>query len=146
MVDGVWIAAEPITRETADPLLAALKVLCGMNPQDRQTRREGKFVARLDKDSYAATLVCQGVASGERAVVQFDTKQLRFDKLEALGMRPKMQEQLAELLTRKQGLLLFSAAARRRTAKHHERRAAIHRSAAARIRGPGSGEQPLRRN
>jgi type II secretory ATPase GspE/PulE/Tfp pilus assembly ATPase PilB-like protein len=110
MVDGVWIAGEVIPREAADPLLAALKVLSGMNPQDRQTRREGKFVANLEKDTYAATLVCQGVASGERAVIQFDTKQVRFENLEALGMRPKMQEQLAELLARKQGLLLFSAA------------------------------------
>jgi type II secretory ATPase GspE/PulE/Tfp pilus assembly ATPase PilB-like protein len=109
LVDGVWIAAEAIAREAADPLLAALKVLCGMNPQDRQTKREGKFVALLDKDSYAATMVCQGVATGERAVVQFDMKQVRFDNLEALGMRPKMQEQIAELFARKQGLLLFSA-------------------------------------
>ncbi len=109
MVDGVWIAAEAIARETADPLLSALKVLCGMNPQDRQTKREGKFLANLDKGSYAATMVCQGVASGERAVIQFEMKQVRFENLEALGMRPKMREQLTELFSRKQGLLLFSA-------------------------------------
>ena len=109
MVDGVWVAADAIARETADPLLSALKVLCGMDPKDRQTRREGKFVANLDKEVYAATLLCQGVASGERAVVQFETKQVRFENFEALGMRPKMQEQLVELLLRKKGLLLFSA-------------------------------------
>ncbi len=109
MIDGVWLPAEAVARETADPLLAALKVLCGMNPQDRQTRREGKFVALLEKDSYAATMACQGVAGGERAVIQFETKRVRFENLEALGMRAKIQEQLGELLGRTQGLLLFSA-------------------------------------
>ena len=109
MVDGVWLPGEAVAREMADPLLAALKVLCGMNPQDRQTRREGKFLALLEKESYSATMACQGIAGGERAVIQFEAKRVRFENLDALGMRTKMQEQLTELFARKQGLLLFSA-------------------------------------
>jgi type II secretory ATPase GspE/PulE/Tfp pilus assembly ATPase PilB-like protein len=43
LVDGVWQNGEPIEREEADPALEALKILCGLNPQDRQSRQEGKF-------------------------------------------------------------------------------------------------------
>jgi type II secretory ATPase GspE/PulE/Tfp pilus assembly ATPase PilB-like protein len=43
MVDGVWMPREPRERETADPALESLKLLCGANPQDRQNRQEGKF-------------------------------------------------------------------------------------------------------
>ena len=32
MIDGVWIPREAKPRETADPALQALKLLCGLNP------------------------------------------------------------------------------------------------------------------
>jgi type II secretory ATPase GspE/PulE/Tfp pilus assembly ATPase PilB-like protein len=43
MVDGVWLSREPMERETADPALESLKLLCGCKPQDRKGRQEGKF-------------------------------------------------------------------------------------------------------
>ncbi len=51
MVDGVWLPREGMDREEADPALAALKLLCGMNPQDRQNRQEGTFSAEYKSDS-----------------------------------------------------------------------------------------------
>ena len=47
MVDGVWLPREGMDREEADPALAALKLLSGMNPQDRQSRQEGTFAAEF---------------------------------------------------------------------------------------------------
>ena len=43
MIDGVWLPQEAIERETADPALEALKLLCGLNPAERRARQEGKF-------------------------------------------------------------------------------------------------------
>jgi type II secretory ATPase GspE/PulE/Tfp pilus assembly ATPase PilB-like protein len=43
MIDGVWLPQEAMERETADPALEALKLLCGLNPQERRARQEGKF-------------------------------------------------------------------------------------------------------
>ena len=43
MIDGVWLPQANRERETADPALEALKLLCGLNPQDRQSRQEGAF-------------------------------------------------------------------------------------------------------
>ncbi len=42
LLDGVWHPGEPLERETADPALEALKVLCGMNPQDRRNKQTGE--------------------------------------------------------------------------------------------------------
>jgi len=109
LVDGVWLNRDPLERETADPALEALKTLCGLDPQDRQTRREGTFAAEHNAVRYAATLACQGIPTGERAAIHFEQQRVRFENLEALGMRAKMQEQLNELLDRTQGFLLFSA-------------------------------------
>jgi type II secretory ATPase GspE/PulE/Tfp pilus assembly ATPase PilB-like protein len=197
LIDGLWQNGEPMDRETADPMLEGLKVLCGLKPGDRQSRQEGKFaveysvfrssvfrqvekakeayrakitpqVARelaspetnvtpaeleqrvklvvqqrtreyfaspigtwtpvlktdLSKLKYAgrinpensvetmncaATLISQGTATGERALLQLEIKKTRFSTLDEIGMRPKVQEQLKELMHRDAGVLLFSA-------------------------------------
>ncbi len=195
LIDGLWQNGEPLERELGDSVLEAVKLLCGLNPADRQNRQEGKFsidyavfrkavfaaverakeayrtrvvkdLARelatpeanpaelqqkiklaaeekvrvrfaspigfwtpvektdLNKLKYAgrinpessqdpmkctATVTCQGTATGERALVQLEVKKTRFVALDEIGMRPKMQEQLKELLDRDQGFLLFSA-------------------------------------
>lgn len=43
LIDGLWQNGEPMDREVGDPVLEAIKAICGMNPKDRQTRQEGKF-------------------------------------------------------------------------------------------------------
>ena len=109
MVDGVWLPRESIDRETGDPAMESMKILCGLNAQDRQSRQNGKFGAEFESVNYMATLACQGTKTGERAVIQFEDKKIHFDSLDDLGMRPKMQEQIRELLDLQSGLLLFSA-------------------------------------
>lgn len=113
MVDGVWHNGQPCPREQGDPALEALKILCGLNPQDRQSRQEGTFSAQYKGPSaleqYAVNLSSQGTTTGERVLLQFEGKKAKFDTLESLGMRQKMEEQLRELLARESGLVLFSA-------------------------------------
>ncbi|NUQ62883.1 MAG: Flp pilus assembly complex ATPase component TadA, partial [Pirellulales bacterium] len=109
MVDGVWHDGESMQREVGDPLLVALKTLCGLKPEDRQSRQEGKFTAKYDNASYAATLTSQGTKTGERVMMQFERTKTRFKTLDELGMRPKMQEQVAELMALHKGLILFTA-------------------------------------
>ncbi|NQT16430.1 MAG: Flp pilus assembly complex ATPase component TadA [Planctomycetes bacterium] len=108
-VDGVWHNGEPLERETADPMLEALKTLCGLNWEDRQNRQQGAFMAEFEAANYAATFASQGTKTGERTIMQFEGKKTRFDTLESIGMRAKMQEELQELLRGEKGLLLLSA-------------------------------------
>lgn len=39
MIDGVWVARPPRPRETADPALQTLKLLCGLDPRTTETTR-----------------------------------------------------------------------------------------------------------
>jgi type II secretory ATPase GspE/PulE/Tfp pilus assembly ATPase PilB-like protein len=109
MIDGVWHADDPIEREIADPMLEALKTLCGLDPNDRQKRQEGKFVADYQSVKFDATLASQGTKTGERVIIKLEGEKTQFEDLNEVGMRPKMQEELRGLLGQKQGLLLFSA-------------------------------------
>ncbi len=108
-IDDVWHQREPEEREKADPALEALKILCGLNPQDRQSRQEGTFAAEYQAIQYEGTFAAQGTKTGERVVMQFKDPKVRFKSLDDLGMRAKMQEQIKELLDTKEGFMVFSA-------------------------------------
>jgi type II secretory ATPase GspE/PulE/Tfp pilus assembly ATPase PilB-like protein len=109
MIDGVWLPRDARERETADPALVAMKLLCGMNPQDRQNRQEGPFVAEFMGKNLNATMASQGTPTGERVIIQFDEKKIPFKTIEDVGMRGKMEEQLRKLLGAEKGLVLFAA-------------------------------------
>jgi type II secretory ATPase GspE/PulE/Tfp pilus assembly ATPase PilB-like protein len=56
-----------------------------------------------------ATFASQGTQTGERALIQFEVKDLKLVKLDDLGMRAKMQEQLKAVLGQSKGFVLLSA-------------------------------------
>ena len=58
-----------------------------------------------------ATIASQGMPAGERVLIQFETTATHLKTLGDLGMRDSMQEQLAKLLERPKGFVLFSAPA-----------------------------------
>jgi type II secretory ATPase GspE/PulE/Tfp pilus assembly ATPase PilB-like protein len=109
MVDGVWLSGQARPRETGDPALESLKLLCGLNPKDRQSRQAGNFSTEYESVRYATSFTAQGTPTGERVVIQFDDTKIRFKTLEELGMRTKLQEQFLELLNLPKGFLLLSA-------------------------------------
>jgi type II secretory ATPase GspE/PulE/Tfp pilus assembly ATPase PilB-like protein len=109
MLDGVWLNRDPLERAVGDPALESMKLLCGLNAKDRKSRQEGTFAAEHASVRYLASLSCQGTPTGERAVIQFEAKKVRFASLDELGMRSKLQEQLLEFLGQRQGIVLFSA-------------------------------------
>ena len=52
-------------------------------------------------------ITTQATEGGERAILQIEPRKSKFETLDDLGMRPKMQEQLPEVL-RQNGFFLFS--------------------------------------
>ncbi|OHB72580.1 MAG: hypothetical protein A2V70_19220 [Planctomycetes bacterium RBG_13_63_9] len=109
LIDGVWLDREAIERDNADPALEAMKIICGLNPQDRQGRQAGTFATEYQSANYQSQLGCQGTKVGERVLLQFEDKRIHFDTMDEIGMRPKMQEQLHGLLYLEKGFVLFSA-------------------------------------
>jgi len=109
LVDGVWLPREAKEREAADPALESLKLLCGLNPKNRQARQEGTFTAEYESAKFEASFTSQGTPTGERVLIQFEDKKIRFKTLDELGMRTKLQEQLKEQLEAQKGFVLLSA-------------------------------------
>ncbi len=109
MIDGVWLNRPRLEREQGDPALESLKTLCGLKPQDRQSRQTGTFGVDYEAVEYSGTLTSQGTKTGERVMIQLIDEKIRFETLDDLGMRPKIQEQLAKMLATKKGIMLMSA-------------------------------------
>lgn len=108
-IDTVWHPAEPLSREDGDPALEALKILCGLNPADRQSKQVGQFQARYKEQLYPASLLSQGVSTGERVLLQLEPKTAPFKTLAELGMREKIQQAIQEVMNRPKGFVLLSA-------------------------------------
>ncbi len=112
LIDGVWHNIEPRDRETGDAMLVALKLLCGMKPEERRARQEGKFQVehRATKAKFVGKVTSQGVKTGERVIIEVRPKKMKgFKTLEDIGMREQMQERLREYMRADQGLILISA-------------------------------------
>jgi type II secretory ATPase GspE/PulE/Tfp pilus assembly ATPase PilB-like protein len=108
-IDGVWHDRSSLAREVGDPVLEVFKGLAALKTADRRSRQAGQFGVQVDKLKLNCKFTSQGTQTGERAVLQFDTKAAPFHSLEEIGMREKMRDQLLELLRQPSGLFVFSA-------------------------------------
>ncbi|HVX11190.1 MAG TPA: ATPase, T2SS/T4P/T4SS family [Pirellulales bacterium] len=108
-VDGVWHPGENLEREPGDMLLAVLKVLCALNPNERRARQQGKFGAEYQGKKHAPRLMSQGTQTGERVLIQFPDPDVRKRRPLDLGMREKMWNELKPVLESKTGMVVISA-------------------------------------
>lgn len=93
-VDGVWHALPPMDREKGDSILASLKFLAGLNPEDRRNKQAGSFQAKTADEKLTFELQTQGVPTGERAQLKFIRQRKAPMTLVQQGMFPEMVEQL----------------------------------------------------
>ena len=107
-VDGVWHPGETMEREPGDMLLAVLKVISALNPNERRARQSGLFGAEYEKIKRLLRLTTQGTQTGERALMQFDDPEVKKKRLLELGMRQKMLDEIKPVLDSKAGLVIVS--------------------------------------
>jgi type II secretory ATPase GspE/PulE/Tfp pilus assembly ATPase PilB-like protein len=109
-IDGVWHNSEGRDRESGDVMLAVMKTLANLNATERRKKQESRFGAKFKDHSYVCPIVSQGVPTGERVVVQLlGGYQRNFKHYDDLGMRAKMAEQWAALMTRDKGMLIVAS-------------------------------------
>jgi len=108
-VDGVWQDGEALDRESGDNLIASIKVLCDLKPDERRAKQQGQFFAEYKGDKYDVKFVSSGTKTGERVVLLFNPRKFRFTTFEELGMRPKLVERMTEIVESRKGLILFSS-------------------------------------
>lgn len=111
MIDGIWLDSETQPRAVADPLLASLKTLCGLKPEERRARQQGIFQTTHEttRAKMPAKLTSQGTKTGERALIQFEDAANRKRRLADMGLRQKLQEDLQALLNAPKGLVIIGA-------------------------------------
>lgn len=111
LIDGVWLDAETQPRVYADPLLASLKVLCGLKAEERRVRQQGSFTAIDDatKAKSPAKLTSQGTKTGERVLIQFEDASVRKRRLPDMGLRQKLLEDIQAVMAGTKGLVVIGA-------------------------------------
>ncbi|HVT26668.1 MAG TPA: ATPase, T2SS/T4P/T4SS family [Lacipirellulaceae bacterium] len=108
-IDGVWHNSEARDRESGDVMLAVMKTLANLNATERRKMQEGKFAAKYKEHSFMCPITSQGVTSGERVVLQLlGGFQQTFKKYDDLGMRSKLAEQWAALMSCDKGMLVIA--------------------------------------
>lgn len=112
LIDGVWHSIEARDRESGDAMLVAVKRLCGMKPEERRARQEGKFLVehQITKAKFGGKVTAQGVKTGERVIIEVRPKKTKgFKTLDDIGMREQMQERLREHMRAEGGIVLVAA-------------------------------------
>lgn len=105
-IDGVFHDAPGRDRASGDAMLNLLKTAAFLNPAERVKRQAGKFELKLDKSRFQVKLTSQGTPTGERVLVQIDDGAPFKSRLDTIGMRQKMQDDLKELLNGKAFVLV----------------------------------------
>lgn len=116
-LDGCWQKIDdafklPPTREEADGIAEAAKLLVGLNPADRRNKQRGLFHIKYDrnfKKKMDADLYSMGTKNGEQIVIRYIVKKIPFENFEDLGMSQESQVKFKNFLRADKGLLILSA-------------------------------------
>ncbi len=105
-IDGILHVAEPFDRPTGDAVVNVLKVLSALDIADKRKPQDGSFGATLAGRNLAFRVATAGSNAGEKLVMRILDNSSAMTKLEDLGMRPKLIEQVRGLVTQPHGMFL----------------------------------------
>jgi type II secretory ATPase GspE/PulE/Tfp pilus assembly ATPase PilB-like protein len=105
-IDGILHAAEPFDRPTGDAVVNVLKVLSAMDISEKRKPQDGSFGAKLSGRDLDFRVATSGSKAGEKLVMRILDNSAAITKLEDLGMRPKLVEQVRGLVTQPHGMFL----------------------------------------
>jgi general secretion pathway protein E len=105
-IDGILHAAEPFDRSTGDAVVNVFKVLSAMDIAEKRKPQDGSFGAKLQGRDLDFRVATSGSKAGEKLVMRILDNSTAITKLEDLGMRPKLIEQVRGLVTQPHGMFL----------------------------------------
>ena len=105
-IDGILHAAEPFDRPTGDAVINVFKVLSAMDISEKRKPQDGSFGAKLQARDLDFRVATSGSKAGEKLVMRILDNAAGVTKLEDLGMRPKLIEQVRGLVTQPHGMFL----------------------------------------
>ena len=105
-IDGILHAAEPFDRPTGDAVVNVFKVLSAMDISEKRKPQDGSFGAKLQGRDLDFRVATSGSKAGEKLVMRILDNTAGITKMEDLGMRPKLVEQVRGLVTQPHGMFL----------------------------------------
>jgi general secretion pathway protein E len=105
-IDGILHAAEPFDRPTGDAVVNVFKVLSAMDISEKRKPQDGSFGASLQGRSLDFRVATSGSKAGEKLVMRILDNSKGVTKMDDLGMRPKLIEQVKGVVTQPHGMFL----------------------------------------
>jgi len=107
-VDGALVDVQPVALAVAPNVISRVKVLAKMDISERRLPQDGQIAIELDAGKRVQLRVSTFPASqGEKVVLRILSSQ-QIIPFEQLGLEPRAQEQLREVLKRPQGFVVTS--------------------------------------
>jgi type II secretory ATPase GspE/PulE/Tfp pilus assembly ATPase PilB-like protein len=105
-IDGILHAAEPFDRPTGDAVVNIFKVLCAMDISEKRKPQDGSFGAKLEGREVDFRVATSGSKAGEKLVMRILDNASSVAKVEEIGLRPKLCEEIRSLVTQPHGMFL----------------------------------------
>lgn len=105
-IDGILHAAEPFDRATGDAVVNVFKVLSAMDISEKRKPQDGSFGAKLSGRDLDFRVATSGSKAGEKLVMRILDNSSAVTKMEDLGMRTKLIDQVRALVTQPHGMFL----------------------------------------
>jgi general secretion pathway protein E len=105
-IDGVMYPTEPFDRPMGESILNIFKVLGAMDITEKRKPQDGSFRAKLEKRMIDFRAASQGTREGEKMSIRILDQANSVSKLEQLGMRKQMQDQIREIINQPHGMFL----------------------------------------
>lgn len=105
-IDGVMYPAEPFDRTVGDAIINIFKVLAAMDITEKRKPQDGSFQASLEGRMIDFRVATQGTRDGEKLSIRILDQSNSVNKLEGLGMRKQMQDQIRDIINQPHGMFL----------------------------------------
>jgi type II secretory ATPase GspE/PulE/Tfp pilus assembly ATPase PilB-like protein len=105
-IDGILHAAEPFDRPSGDAVINIFKILSAMDISERRKPQDGSFAAKMEGREIDFRVATSGSKAGEKMVLRILDNAATVAKLDEIGMRPKLVQQIRELVTQPNGMFL----------------------------------------
>ena len=105
-IDGILHAAEPFDRQTGDAVINIFKVLCAMDISEKRKPQDGSFGAKLEGRDIDFRVATSGSKAGEKLVMRILDNAASVGRIDEIGLRPKLVEEIRSLVTQPHGMFL----------------------------------------
>ncbi len=105
-IDGILHAAEPFDRPTGDAVVNIFKVLSAMDISEKRKPQDGSFGAKLEGREIDFRVATAGSKAGEKLVMRILDNTASVSRIEDMGLRSKMVQQIRDAVTQPHGMFL----------------------------------------